>query len=357
MGQAPHPTWESIANKKPQFGVSPIFSHSVSDPPQVSVIMSVFNGGRYLREALESILTQDGVTLELIVVNDGSTDESTAILAEYALQDKRIRVVDQPNSGLTAALILGCSHAQGEFIARQDADDLSQPRRLEHQVQAMQDHPDVVLVGSWVEDLTPEGVRATIHRNSEFQLTAPDGTQRTLTGVLAHGSVLLRKTAVERVGGYRACFYYAQDGDLWLRLSQIGRFLILPEVLYSRFVTPGSISSRCRQEQTRFTELARLAFFAEEQTRPIETYLAEAESLASACRQTKGRPISGYELATSHLLLSASLRSAQPRLAWHYLWKALKACPFHPATWKAILRQSIGRSCGHENLETQTTVK
>jgi len=311
--------------------------------PTVSVIMGVYNSADTVVAAVESILNQTYSDFEFLIVNDGSTDQTLDRLKELANQDDRIHIINQENQGLTRSLIHACGLAQGEFIARQDADDTSQPERLAQQIHVMRNHPDMVLVGSWVEDLTPEGIRATVHSNATFQLTAPDGSSRTFPGVLAHGSVLLRRDAFQRAGGYRACFYYAQDGDLWLRLSREGRFLILPEVLYSRVITPGSISSRCRQEQTRFTELARLAWFAEELSQPIEPYIEEAETLAQQCRQGRGKRISRYELATSHLLLAASLRDTQPKLSWKYLWKALKAWPCHPGTLRAIIRHGLWR--------------
>jgi glycosyltransferase involved in cell wall biosynthesis len=98
--------------------------------PRISVVTSVYNGERYLRESLESVLSQEGVDLELIVVDDGSEDSTPEILADSATRDPRLRVLTQENRGLTVALIRGCAEARGEFIARHDLDDLSLPGRL-----------------------------------------------------------------------------------------------------------------------------------------------------------------------------------------------------------------------------------
>ena len=104
---------------------------SVSSPLDISVVMSVCNGSDLLAKAVNSILSQEGVSLELIVVNDGSIDGSCAtILDEYARRDPRVRVIHQENTGLTRALIRGCAAARGQFIARQDSDDISLPGRL-----------------------------------------------------------------------------------------------------------------------------------------------------------------------------------------------------------------------------------
>ena len=102
----------------------------MSEKVVVSVVMSVYNGAKYLRESVESVLSQEGVAFEFIIVNDGSTDDSGIILAEYAARDDRIRIIEQENTGLTRALIRGCDEAQGKYIARQDADDISMPNRL-----------------------------------------------------------------------------------------------------------------------------------------------------------------------------------------------------------------------------------
>ena len=99
----------------------------MSTNPEVSVVMSVYNGASNLAATMDSILSQEGVELEFIVVNDGSTDETGEILDDYARRDDRVRVIHQENTGLTRALIRGCAAATGEFIARQDAGDVSLP--------------------------------------------------------------------------------------------------------------------------------------------------------------------------------------------------------------------------------------
>ena len=105
--------------------------------PLVSVVMSVFNGGDYLQTALESVLDQEGVDFEFVVVDDGSTDGSAAKLAEIARRDARVRVIRQENAGLTRALMRGCSEARGDFVARQDGDDLSCAGRLARQARVL----------------------------------------------------------------------------------------------------------------------------------------------------------------------------------------------------------------------------
>src|SRR5215467_1447738 len=119
--------------------------------PEVSVVMSVYNGASHLVATLDSILSQEGVEFEFIVVNDGSTDNSGQILDEYAQRDSRLRVIQQDNTGLTRALIRGCDAARGEFIARQDAGDISLPGRLKSQVIVLRDQEDCIFVSCWTD--------------------------------------------------------------------------------------------------------------------------------------------------------------------------------------------------------------
>ena len=118
----------------------------MNDTPEVSVVMSVYNGATDLRTSVDSILSQEGVNLELIVVNDGSTDNSANILQEYAGSDERVRVISQQNQGLTRALVVGCAAARGEYIARQDAGDISLPGRLIKQLNTISENPDSAFV-------------------------------------------------------------------------------------------------------------------------------------------------------------------------------------------------------------------
>jgi len=124
---------------------------------EISVVMSVYNGAKYLRESVESILSQGGVDFEFIIVNGGSTDESGNILGEYAARDDRIRIIEQENTGLTRALIRGCNEGKGKYIARQDAGDVSLPERLKSQAEHFTKEPEAVLVSCGTRFVGSEG--------------------------------------------------------------------------------------------------------------------------------------------------------------------------------------------------------
>ncbi len=128
--------------------------------PLVSVVMSVYNGERFLREAIESILSQTFRDFEFIIVNDGSTDGTAGILNSYALSDSRVRVFEQENMGQCASDNRGCSLARGKYIARMDSDDVSMRDRLERQIAFLENHEKVGLLGGAVEIIDDRGRRA-----------------------------------------------------------------------------------------------------------------------------------------------------------------------------------------------------
>src|ERR1700741_3964339 len=123
--------------------------------PDISVVMGVYNGADHLSETIDSILAQQNVALELIVVNDGSTDESLAVLKHYENQQSRVRVITQENHGLTRSLITGCASARGRYIARQDSGDISDSHRLAVQKEALDTDSSLTFVSTWTEFCGP----------------------------------------------------------------------------------------------------------------------------------------------------------------------------------------------------------
>ena len=190
--------------------------HESGMAPLVSVVMGVRNGASCLAATLDSLASQEEVNLEIVVINDGSSDDTGEILAAYAARDPRLRVLERRGRGLTRSLIEGCQVARGPFIARQDAGDLSLPGRLRRQLRCLEEHPDASLCSTHVRLVVPEGATARVNTPEPRDLA--DG----LTGPAIHGSVMMRRSAYERAGGYRSMFYFAQDIDLWSRMVEIG---------------------------------------------------------------------------------------------------------------------------------------
>ncbi|MCS5698243.1 glycosyltransferase [Cyanobium sp. FGCU-52] len=295
--------------------------------PLVSVVMGVRNGGSALEPAVRSVLDQANVDLELVVVDDGSDDGSDAVLAALAAQDGRLRVLRRKGRGLTAALIEGCEEARGLFLARQDAGDLSLPGRLQRQLACLEADPSAVLCSTHSSLVVPEGTAIAINAPQESDLA--DGLSMTPQ----HGCVLMRREAYRHAGGYRRCFYYAQDLDLWSRLVEIGRHRVILEVLYEARIDPGSISGMRRREQDAFHRLIVRAAQARREGRSEAPWLDQAEALSERCR--RGLPRSARRKAAGAYFLGASLSEQEPALARRYLQQAVALDPLHwRARWK-----------------------
>jgi len=216
--------------------------------PIVSVVMSVYNGERYLNECIQSILSQSFQDFEFIIIDDGSTDHTNEILHSY--QDQRIIIVHQDNMGLTKALNRGISLAKAKYIARQDADDISKPERLEKQVAFLEANPQVGLLGSRFEFIDEDG---EVTRQSLLP-TDNDTLQERLTKInqFCHASVMMRREALDKVGAYREFFRFAQDYDLWLRIAEHYEIANLPEMLVQYRELKDAISSEKILLQSRY---------------------------------------------------------------------------------------------------------
>lgn len=219
--------------------------------------MGLYNDADVLRQSIDSILEQEEVELELIVVDDGSTDNGCQIVEEYRKRDPRVKIITQKNMGLTQALIVGCENAQGEYISRIDAGDIASKDKLRKQLKLIRINSNASLISCGTRFMGPEG-------DYLFDVI-PDpqkATQRLLTldikevsGPSCHGSTLFSRKLYEKVGGYRSAFYFAQDLDLWIRLAEHGTHLVIPEILYKTFITTHSISGQYRKEQIKLTRL------------------------------------------------------------------------------------------------------
>ena len=215
--------------------------------PAVSVLMGVWNGAPRVREAVESVLHQTLSDLELIVIDDGSTDASAAILA--SVDDPRLRVERRAHGGLTTALNRALALARAPLVARLDADDVAAPERLERQRAFLASHPDVGLLGTAARVLDAAG--------REIATISPPVDDAGIRGALirrnpfVHSSVMMRHAVVEQAGGYDPAFPVAQDYDLWMRMSRITRMANLPEPLVVRRLEPGRVTASRDTERLR----------------------------------------------------------------------------------------------------------
>jgi glycosyltransferase involved in cell wall biosynthesis len=218
-------------------------------PPTVSVVMPVYNGERFVEEAVSSILSQTFADFELIAVDDGSNDSTPRILERLADRDSRLRVLPGEHRGVVAAVLRGSRDARGRFIARMDADDISLPDRFERQLDVLDARPDLGAVGTWLwyieEDGSARGEWRTPTGSALVAWSLQFGT------ALANPTVMLRRELYESVGGDRQQYRYAHDYDLWLRLARKSCLDNLPEHLLIRRVHAESDSAlnRDRQEE------------------------------------------------------------------------------------------------------------
>ncbi len=252
--------------------------------------MPVYNGRAFLGEALESIRQQTFVDWELVAVDDGSQDGSGSVLESFAATDRRIRILtNETNSGICAALNRGWREARGAYIARLDADDVALPDRLARQVEALDAHPSVAVVGSAAVLVDGNGRRISVARvpTSSRAIHATLGHRNCVN----HPSVTLRRSALEAVGGYR--FDHVEDYDLWLRLSERFDLLNLAEPLILYRLHAQQVSRRMLEEQVRRTLTVRAAARQRRAGRPDP--LAEVAELTPDLAERMG--ISASEIA------------------------------------------------------------
>jgi glycosyltransferase involved in cell wall biosynthesis len=211
--------------------------------------MPVYNSAAYLAQAVESILAQDYRDFEFVIVDDGSTDASPQILGKYAAADARVRVVTRPNTGIVGALNDGLKAARAPLVARMDADDISMAARFGKQVEHMRKNPGCVAVGSKILLIDADGWPICEMCQQRTHKEIDEVNLRAGGAAINHPSVMYRREAVLKVGGYRQEMIYAEDLDLWLRLAEVGELYNLPEVLVHYRMHAQSISHARAIEQ------------------------------------------------------------------------------------------------------------
>ena len=310
---------------------------SNKNAPDVSVVMSVYNGAASLSATLDSVLAQEGCDFEFIVVDDGSSDGAERILDVYAARDSRLRVIHQANAGLTRALVTGCAAARGDFIARQDAGDVSLPGRLRLQQTLLRERSDVMLVCSACRVLGPRGeLLFELHREGDALsegLALLDVNH--IKGPPHHGTTMFRRESYLQVGGYRPTFVVAQDIDLWLRLAEVGHCWGLKEFGYEATLEANSISGRRRDEQIR---LGTLAVEAAKVRRAGGNDQALLDVTIPPVKQPR-KPMSKREKAKFLYFIGSCLRDRDVASARSYFRESVKTDPLF---FKALVRSAFG---------------
>jgi glycosyltransferase involved in cell wall biosynthesis len=210
--------------------------------PMVSVIMSVFNGEKYLSECIESILSQTHKNIEFLITNDCSTDNTDAIIQSYGLKDQRIKIIqNEKNIGLTKSLNNMLDTAVGEYIARMDADDISLPRRFEKQVQFMRTNPDIGVCGVnsiKVGESSRKGSRRSVFNHEEIKAVS------LFSNAMQHPSTMIRGDLFsDKKFRYNEEFHIIQDYELWQRLIKVTKFHVLKDICFKYRSLESSVTS------------------------------------------------------------------------------------------------------------------
>lgn len=283
--------------------------------------MPVYNAERYVAQAVQSILNQTFRDFEFIIVNDGSTDGSLAILERFAKADARIKLISRPNTGYVVALNEMLEQARGEFIARMDADDEAAPNRFAVQVALLSDDPSIVACGSNVILIDPDGdilipmARPQSHDEIDsWHLAGRSGA------AIAHPAVMIRRAAIEAVGGYEVEYCPAEDVELFLRLAEHGRLTNVQQPLLRYRVHFNSVGHSRRQEQ--LSALSRAASVARlrrglSSTSASVTSTKELDDRATVLIRWAWWALAGGNLGTSRKHAFRAIRSSPWRLdAW-----------------------------------------
>jgi len=208
--------------------------------PLVSVLMPVYNADKFLNESINSILDQTFTDFEFIIINDGSTDSSLKIIQELRKKDNRITLINRKNKGLITSLNEYVSVAKGKYLVRMDADDISHQNRISEQLKFMEEHPDISILGSYIECF---GDNIT---NSIWKLPSQDEALKArliFTVPFCHPSVMYKKIIFSEGGfRYQKDFINAEDYELWTSLSEKYKFGVVPKVLLKYRYVPTSVS-------------------------------------------------------------------------------------------------------------------
>ena len=297
----------------------------------VSIILPVYNAELFLEVALESVLSQSHEDFELIAIDDGSTDSSLQILKRLSVNNKRVRVFSQNNQGLVNTLNRGICLANGDLVARMDADDICDPKRLECQVRFMSENPDVVCVGSQIQLIDPVGRDLMQMRMPLNHEDIDEANCSCVTGIV-HPTSLIRLSALELVGGYSGAYTHAEDIDLWLRLAEIGRLANSPMSLLRYRQHLNSVGYKYGFEQ----KCAQWKAVKDAYQRRGKVFLIARPSMGGLQKKI---PLESIEEKWAWW----ALKSGNLTTARYYAMRALAIAPLRLSVWKLALCCVRGR--------------
>ena len=285
--------------------------------PKVTVLMPAYNAGKYIAEAIRSVLGQSFTDFELLIVDDGSSDNTLGVIHSFA--DPRIRLIIQEKKGISQALNTGLAAARGLYIARFDADDICFPQRLARQVVFLDGHPAYLVTGSDAEYISENG-------EFLFNFSCKGHAHREILENLyqycpfIHSAVMYRKEAILRAGGYSAHAHNFEDYLLWVQLLKWGKCNNLPEPLIKVRINPASVTIDEKWRGRRFRQLKQDIIQKGAVTKE------EGDELLAIIRSQETRKIKlgAYHALCGKKLLADNYRPAKAR--WH-VTRAIHANP------------------------------
>lgn len=215
--------------------------------PKISVILPVYNAKEYIKETLESVLTQTFSDFEVLIMDDGSTDGTSEILKTFAAKDHRIKLFHQENKGVVSSYISLIEKAESNLLARMDADDFCYPERFAKQYEYLTKHPDTVMVSAFCKIFYEKNERAP--RNTGFTADFMNRWFLSMNPPFIHSMAMFKKDAYQISGGYLKEEYPAEDYGLWVRIKRHGKIMNLPEILGEYRLKGSGVSGKNFKQQ------------------------------------------------------------------------------------------------------------
>lgn len=298
----------------------------------VSVVIAAHKFCSNVSKTIDSVLSQQNVNIELIIVIDGGDDRLTQFLDKYT-KHQNVHTIFQTHSGLTKALIRGCKTAKYDFIARIDVGDFMLPGRLFNQAKYLTENSDVVLVSSLVDVVSDEGFYLySIHKSDKKLMEGLTTFEVDKVISTVHSAVMFRKTDYNRVGGYRKEFYFAQDLDLWSRLIEMGKCHVIQVVLTKTTFSATGISGLYRDQQMSLvSNIVKLKLLRSQNLSEEQELLKVAE-----IKPEKNNPKEHDIFGANYFIASCLLRN-KSKNARIYLYRALLSRPWSIKAWGKLL--------------------
>lgn len=300
--------------------------------PLISVVLPTYNMGSLVGNAIQSILAQTVTDFELLVINDGSIDETASVLADYAQRDERIVVVHNgENLGLIDTLNAGLGIARGTYIARQDADNRSFPDRFARQLVYLNAHPEVGLVGTTVSVVQDPRQTTAGHVLPDPVLPpALIPWEQLAYPYFAHDTIMARRDVMLDAGGYDLKQIYAEDYDLWVRMSRITQLAMLPKPGARFFWNPEGTSQMFRSAQENTTAAIR----SRQQSELLERRVGSEEARLLS-KLMRSEIASSDELCRAEVLLDELHTAYLTRYSLTDIENALLESRVKSVFWKA----------------------